>query len=291
MEDWDDARFFLAVCRAGSFTGAARRLGVKQSTVSRRVAALEAALGHQLFERSGPSLTLTTLGQAMLPHAQAQEAQAQAMRELAQQEGAGVAGLVRLATTSTLATWAVTPRLAPLLAKHEALRVEVLTGDRSLDLARREADLALRFVRPSAGELVTARVGTLPTCVMAREDVIRRALQGGEGLESLTWLVFSADVPYSPEDAWVRQHVSASPRLLTNDLHVQVEWARLGLGAAVLPRALTSVFPELRPWPLEVEALPTLELILAAPRSLHKLPRVRAVWELLAALGEELSAL
>lgn len=276
MQSWDDARFFLAVCRAGSFTGAARVLGVEQSTVSRRVAGLEAGLGQRLFERSGAALVLTELGHRILPHAEQLEAHTLAMQELADGQTRGVSGRVRLATTPALAAWVVTPLLAELAAQHEGLMLEVLTGTRTLELGRLEADLALRFMRPPSGELMVRRIASLETCVLVRHDRLQQAEAG-----QLDWLIADPDLGDSPEGDFLRARLGSAARWKTNDYTLQVEWLRAGLGAAVVPRALMARFPELVEWRLGWPQPPTLELFLATPRSLRGVARVSAVWEAL----------
>jgi DNA-binding transcriptional LysR family regulator len=280
MESWDDMRFFLAVCRAGTFTGAGKALGVEQSTVSRRVAALEEGLGHKVFERVGSALVLTELGAGLIAHAEQVEAQVVAMRELADGQTRGVSGRVRVATTSSLATWVVAPLLAEVMAAHEGLSVEVLTGSRSLDLARREAELALRFVRPGAGDLLVKRVAELETCVVAQRGYVERMGSAPE-LGRIDWIMVDPDGAQAPEEAFLRSRVRGSARWQTNDYMLQVEWLRMGLGAAVVPRALVRLFPELVVWELGLGSGPTLELFLATPRPLRELPRVRVVWEAL----------
>lgn len=279
MESWDDARYFLAVCRAGTFTAAARVLGVEQSTVSRRVAALEAGLGQRVFERAGSALTLTALGEALIPHAEQLEAQIVAMRTLADGQVRGVEGLVRVATTAALAEWLVTPCLMEVMAAHEGLSVQVLTGVQTLDLARLEADMALRFARPRAGELVARKVGELETCVIAHRDYI--AGVGGE-LERAAWIVVEPEAGPGPEAAFVRARLSQRARWQTNDYALQVEWLRQGVGAAVAPALLTRRFPELVCWPgASTQEAPVLELFLVTPKTLRGLPRIDVVWRAL----------
>lgn len=280
MESWDDARYFLAVCRAGTFTAAARALGVEQSTVSRRVAALEVGLGQRVFERAGSALTLTALGEALIPHAEQLEAQVVAMRTLADGQARGVEGLVRVATTAALAEWLVTPCLMEVMAAHEGLSVQVLTGVHTLELARLEADIALRFARPKAGELVARKAGELETCVVAHRDYV--ASVGGE-LERASWIVVEPEAGPRPEAAFVRARLSKRARWQTNDYALQVEWLRQGLGAAVVPSLLTQRFEELVCWPGArlPEPAPVLELFLVTPKTLRSLPRIDVVWRAL----------
>jgi DNA-binding transcriptional LysR family regulator len=170
----------------------------------------------------------------------------------------------------------VTPLLAELAAQHEGLMVEVLTGTRTLELGRLEADLALRFTRPRAGELVVRRVASLETCVLVRHDRLQLAEAG-----ALDWIIADPELGDSPEGDFLRARLGTPARWKTNDYMLQVEWLRAGLGAAVVPRVLMQRFPELVEHRLDWPQPPTLELFLATPRSLRALARVSAVWDAL----------
>ena len=157
---WDDIRIFLAIARAGTLSGAASALETGIATVSRKLDRLEQSLGLPLFSRHQSGYRLTDDGEALLERAEALEEAGRAVTEKAQLQGA-VAGLVRLATSDNLATHFILPSLPSLLQTHPALRLEVLSGVQSVNLHRREADLAIRLVRPEAGNLTIRRLGTL----------------------------------------------------------------------------------------------------------------------------------
>jgi molybdate transport repressor ModE-like protein len=113
MFDWNDARFFLAVARSGSTLTASRELKISQPTVARRVAALEQALGLNLFERRQAGYRLTEEGEALVPQAEAMEAAAQALADGAQARARSLSGSVRLTCNEVTATY----HLAPILAE------------------------------------------------------------------------------------------------------------------------------------------------------------------------------
>ncbi len=169
MTTWDDFRVFLAVHRGASHAAAARLLRVDATTVSRRMAAIEAALGARLFTRTPGGLAPTAAALALLPHAERVEAELLA----AQREIAGtderIEGNVRITAPDGTATYVLVPGLAALRAKHPSLRPELVVDNKALDLVRREADIAVRFFRPRETSLVARRIGT-----------IRYGLYGGE---------------------------------------------------------------------------------------------------------------
>eukprot|EP00456_Euglypha_rotunda_P078887 TRINITY_DN75617_c0_g1_i1.p1 TRINITY_DN75617_c0_g1~~TRINITY_DN75617_c0_g1_i1.p1 ORF type:complete len:173 (-),score=29.95 TRINITY_DN75617_c0_g1_i1:10-528(-) len=142
--DWEDVRYFVALARHRSLSATARALRVNHATVSRRVTSLEALLGKTLFDRTAGSYALTQDGKVLLEDAMAMDKAALAvLRRL--DENTELGGLVRLTAGRTLAEWFLVDRLYGLHQKHPAIDVEVVGDVRLLSLARREADIALRF--------------------------------------------------------------------------------------------------------------------------------------------------
>lgn len=155
---WDDARIFLAIARAGTLSGAADKMNMGIATVSRRLDRLEQALNVPLFSRHQSGYRLTDDGEALLARAEALEYAGLAFGEAAQLQG-HVAGVVRLATSDNLATHFILPSLKGLLDHYPELRVEVLSGVQPVNLHRRDADLAIRMVKPEAGHLTLKAAG------------------------------------------------------------------------------------------------------------------------------------
>ncbi len=283
---WDDLRFALAAARTAGFGRAARKLGVQQSTVSRRVAALEKRLGGPLFDRTAGGLVTTWLGQQVRVQAEAIEA-AVVKAEDAASAVDDVFGVVRVALTETMAAAIVVPTVLPaLLADHPRLVVELVVGDAAADLARREADIAVRFFLTPRGDLLTKRVARLETAVVAAPKLARSLAR----LDPATWPFIGVRVPGAtrpPEEVW-RSGWSAPPRLVTNSFHTQAEAVRAGLGVAVLPTSLGALWGlTTLPTPQQ-PAPPSLELHLVTPRALRKIRRVAVVFT---ALESALSAL
>src|SRR5215471_11099951 len=156
---WDDVRFFLAVARAGSLSGAARALDVGHVTVGRRIALFEKRLGVTLLNRTPDGFTVTLAGDAILRECMAMENAALGLERIAAGRDSLVVGSVRVTTTEALAYQVVAPAIATLRGAYPGLQVDVVVGVRSLDIARRNADLAVRFVRPSAPDLICRKLG------------------------------------------------------------------------------------------------------------------------------------
>ncbi len=281
--NWDDLRFFLAAAQHRGFGAAARRLGQQQSTVSRRVAALEARLGAAVFDRTASGLTLTSLGRWVLGEAQVMEAALTRVADAASATEKVVEGVVRVAMTETLAAAFIIPEVLPgLLERHPKLRLDLVISDSSADLGRREADIAVRFFLTPSGDLLTRRVARLHTAVLGSRR-LGRSLQR-KPLDQ--WPFVSAYLPngVAPEDAW-REHVAKGEvRVSTNSFHAQVEAVRAGLGVAVLPQSLCEPL-NLVPiaLPASAPAPPDLDLHLVTPRALRRVPRIAAVFEALSA--------
>jgi DNA-binding transcriptional LysR family regulator len=157
MFDWNDLKAFLAVSREGSTLGASRSLGVNQTTVSRRIEALEHALGVKLFERGQTGSRLTESGQALIPEAEHVEQAAIRFGHLAAGQLRGVTGALRLTTNELVASTMVIPALAEFHKVHPDLRVDLVITDRHLDLENGEADLAIRTAQSLAASDLMAR--------------------------------------------------------------------------------------------------------------------------------------
>jgi DNA-binding transcriptional LysR family regulator len=156
--NWDDARVFLAVARAGQILGAARRLELNHATVSRRVAALEQALGAKLFRRLTTGSELTPAGERFLDIAERMEADMITARSDIAGEGEDVSGTVRIGAPDGFGVAYLAPRLGALTTLHRDLKIQLVPVPRSFSLSRREADIAITVERPTEGRLVAAKL-------------------------------------------------------------------------------------------------------------------------------------
>lgn len=170
--EWELWRTFLAVLEAGSLSGAARELGIAQPTAGRHVAALERALGTVLFTRSPTGLIATVAAEALRRDAAGMRSTAAALARTAVSTRA--VGTVRLAASEIVGVELLPDILATLAREHPALEVELVLSNRVQDLLRREADVAVRMVRPAQDALVARRVGAIEVGLHAHADYLAR---------------------------------------------------------------------------------------------------------------------
>src|SRR5258708_20640589 len=238
MLDWRDLRFVLAVQREGTLSAAARSLGVNQSTVTRRLAALHESLRASVLERRGATYVLTPLGERLKPLLAEMEDRALALERAAQGLDARPAGVVRITTVDALAARFLAPSLPRFRAQLPDVTLEIDSSARSLDLGRREADLALRLIRPRQEALVARKVGRLGfRLYAARSYLERRGLPRlGHGLEGHDLLDDDEEQSWSPEVKWSRALTAparAAARLQT--WQGRMVAAEAGAGGAALP--------------------------------------------------------
>lgn len=172
--NWDDARVFLAVCRASTLRGAARVLGVDQATVGRRVNALEKSLSATLFLRTSDGYALTAVGEAALLSVEKMEHSAFELQRQIQGLDDRLTGTVRVSTTDSLAIDFLIPAIANLHDKHPDVRVQLDASTQILSLAKREADITVRNIRPDYPDLIARRIARWPVGLFASRAYIER---------------------------------------------------------------------------------------------------------------------
>jgi DNA-binding transcriptional LysR family regulator len=242
-QNWDDYRLFLAVAQAGSLSGAARLLGVTHSTVFRRLAGFEEALGVRLFERLPSGYVLTAAGEAM-QHATARiEDEIAAIRRRVTGQDQRLSGQVRITATDMLAVSLLPPYLAAFRVAWPGIELELLVSDMRLDLTRREADIALRLGNPVQETLVGRRIGRLAFAVYCAAARHHEGI--GENLAGHDWIGFgSAHAPLRQVLAeWLP---GLRPQFRTNSITAAIAAARVGIGLAALPCAVADPDPGLR---------------------------------------------
>lgn len=237
---WDDARVFLAVARRGTLSSAATALNLGVATLSRRIERLELALKIPLFVRQQSGYQLTEDGAALIEKAEALEVAAHAFASGAEQYRQ-ITGKVRLATAENLATGLILPALPEFYHAYPQLAVEVVTDTTTVNLHRRDADLAVRMVRPERGNVSLRRLGTLGYglyCSAAyagkRNPVPDRASYDQD--DFIAWTDMQSHLPAAQ---WVERILQGrTPKLITTSIATQVVAAQAGLGLAVLPHFL-----------------------------------------------------
>lgn len=172
--DWTLMRSLLAVLAEGSLSAAARRLGVAHPTMARHIAELEATLGAPLFVRGPTGLVPTPLGESLRDPAQAMQSAYDHLLRTATAQAQAISGTIRIAASEVIGIEVLPGLLAPLRAAHPGLDFELAISDENADLLRRDADIALRMVRPTQGDLVAQKVAEVGLGLYAHRDWIER---------------------------------------------------------------------------------------------------------------------
>lgn len=280
---WELYRTLLAVLEEGSLSGAARALGITQPTAGRHVQALERALNVSLFTRSQTGLRPTEVALALRPHAQTMQSTAASLARAAKADGAQVQGVVRIAASDVVGVEVLPPIVATLRERHPGLVIELVLSNRVEDLLKREADVAVRMVRPRQTQLVARRVGSIELGLHARRDYL--AKHGTPRTVAALWR--HPVIGYDRPSAFVRDASKAFPgytraglALRTDNDLAQLALIRAGAGIGVcqvgLARrdaALVRVLPKLVA--LQLETWVTMH------EDLRNTPRYRATFDAL----------
>lgn len=173
--DWTLVRSFLAVLDAGSLMGAARQLGAQQPTLSRHITELEAQLGAPLFERTGRGVLPTTLALAIANSARQMATSADALARTLTRSREATTGTVRITSSEVAASYLLPPVLAQLQQAEPGIQIELVASNQISNLLRREADIAVRMVRPAQGSLVARKLGEIGITACAHSSYLQRA--------------------------------------------------------------------------------------------------------------------
>ena len=278
---WDDLRIVLAIARRGTLAGAARELGVNHSTVFRRLNAFEDGLGLRVFERLPDGYVATAAGEELLRHAERADAAMLAVERALAGRDFRLAGRVRITAPLHFATDYLAPLLPRFREQYPDVVLEIVAADRDFDLARREADIALRATASPPEYAIGRRVCALRWWAAASAAY----LESAPPLASLADLgnhrIIAADAAFLRLPAMARlESLVPADRIVarTSDLETMAAMARAGVGVALLPNdqrqpALRFAFP--------LADLPDGALWLLTLPELKRLPRIRAVSDFL----------
>lgn len=248
--EWSDLRFFLAVARTGKLTLAARHLGVEHSTVSRRIAALEASLGAKLFDRHPAGYGLTAQGERLFASAEAMETLATAVQQDIGGADLGVSGTVRVGAPDGFGTFFLAPCLGRLALAHPALEIQLLAMPRVFNLTKREADIAISLSRPKHGRLHARKLTDYELRLYAARDYLAMhgAIETRAALLRHTFISYVDDLLYAPElDYTPLVTRDLRPRLKSSSVVAQYRAVKAGAGVAVLPRFMADSDADLVP--------------------------------------------
>ena len=168
--DWNQLKAFLETAETGSLSAAARKLGLTQPTLSRQVAAIEQSMGVTLFERVGKSMALTPTGLDLLEHARAMGAAAEALSLAATGSSQAVRGVVSVSATDVVASVLLPPLVKKLHDQEPGIAIDVIPSNALSDLLRREADIAIRHVKPEQPELIARLIREATAYFYASQD-------------------------------------------------------------------------------------------------------------------------
>lgn len=286
---WDDLRFILALAREQSLKAAARSLGVNATTVGRRLESFEESVEAHLFDRTPDGVLPTAALEGLLPQAlEVERAAAEFARALAGLEREPE-GVVRVTAPPGIAQLFLAPALAEFHERFPKIRLELDASIGYADLTRREADIALRAVRPDAGDLVAVKLGAAGSTMLA-SPAYAAELGRLQDAKRARYIDYGRDLSGLRSSQWIAAEVGASRVVLrSNDMRSQLEAAARGLGVVVNslivaePAGLVEVdlAPKLR---RSLQSIPHDALWLVGHRALRQVPRIAAVWDFLVEL-------
>jgi DNA-binding transcriptional LysR family regulator len=269
--DWDDLRYALALARAGNMARAARSLGVAHTTVARRIAAFEAQVGAPLFDRVGGDCTPTISGRDLVDVASEIESRVNDFERRLASRDAELEGDVAIATMEPLAA-KLTEHVLAFGRIHPRIRVRIHATNATVDLARREADIALRATSSPDEALIGKKIATLAFAVFGIE---------GKSRDDATWIAFDTTLAQTPQGKWEAENVPQDRVVLrTNSRVVFTEAVSAGAGIGVLPCGVAAQLPNLVALSEPIPAL-ALPLWLLTHADLQHTPRVRALLDFL----------
>jgi DNA-binding transcriptional LysR family regulator len=282
--DWGLLRAFVAVAQSGSLSRAARELGSSQPTLSRQMNALEAQAGQALFERTRRGLRLTEAGTALLVPAQRMQQHALEFSLTAAGRDRSLAGTVRLTASEVMSAYVLPEVLRPLRDTHPEIQIELVASNTLENLLERDADIALRMVRPTQSALVVRRLEDMPLGLYAHRDYLAR-----HGEPTLATMAQHHWIGYDRSDLMLRGFraggfpVSREFFGFRCDNQV-VAWQAVtaGLGIGVGPIGVAAKLPQLVPVLADMR-VPSLTPWLVAHRELRGTPRLKIVFDALVA--------
>jgi DNA-binding transcriptional LysR family regulator len=281
---WDDVRVFLALYRERSLARAGKRLGFDVSTASRRLATLEEQLGTRLFDRTREGLRATAAAERLYVPAEKMEAAALAFGRDATGFERAIEGRVRISAPPGIAEVFLADAIPVLLDRHPGIVLEVDSRIAVVDLSRREADLAIRTLRPRGQDLVQKKLVTTRATLLGSPEYVR-SLGTLKSFRDAKYTFFGAELMSAlPHGAWQRKHIPDPPVVLVSDSYVvQLKAAAAGAGLVLASPTYCAAYDL-----VEVKAAPAIRAALAelpeddvwlvGHMATRDVPRIAAVW-------------
>lgn len=246
--DWDDFRYFLAVLRAGSLSGASKKLGVDHTTVARRIDRLEKVLDSRLFERGITGYEPTQAAESLLVAAEEMETAAlTAKSDMGNQDF--TPRVVRVGAPDGLGSMFLAPRLRLLCDQRPSLQIELIATARNFSLTKREADIAFSLNKPTQGRIIVRKLTDYQLGLYASREYLAgvppivdtKDLRQHHFISYIDDLLFTPELNYLP---LVAKNIVA--RFRSANLIAQLQACLSGSGLAVLPAFMASGFPHLQ---------------------------------------------
>ncbi len=273
--NWNDLRYLLSVCRRGTLAAAARDLSVDQTTVARRLKALERDSGAKLLHRIDGRHVPTAAGETALAHAERIEEAAFGLLKEVGNRDAALSGTVRVTALYEVTAACLMPHFPSFRQHHPEIVIEFIASASNLSLTRHEADIAIRLARPDGGNIFMRKLANLGFAVYGAKHLV-------EGLDSkrladTDWITYDDSLAHLPEARWMVDTIRPTSVILrSNAWRCMRQAARDGLGFCVLPCFMGDRDPELAR-ASGPEPVISRELWLLVHPELRNTLRVRAV--------------
>jgi DNA-binding transcriptional LysR family regulator len=279
--DWALFRSFLAVVDSGSLLGASKRLGSHQPTLTRHIAELESQLGVILFERTGRGLTPTAAGRAIIDGARQMAAAVMCVEKSLVGVKNTTGGVVRIAASEVFSAYLLPDCIANLVKANPRIQVELVASNQISNLLRREADIAIRMVRPTQASLIGRKLGELPIGLFASRDYTARSSIPRSVPDLLRHTLIGLDSDHALVRGFHRAGLAVDRDSFALRTDNQVAYIRLieaGAGIGAIPKAVARNIPDL------VEILPmlrtaTLPIWLVVHREIQDNPIIRFAFD------------
>jgi DNA-binding transcriptional LysR family regulator len=278
--DWDNVRYFLEVVRSGSVSKAAERLDVNQTTVSRRISALEHQLGKKLFERSVNGWVITPVGEQLISSADHMSEEVHNIERYVMADSQELRGRLRLTVGDVCTQQLAMPTIQSFLEKYPEIELEIIATSEALDLTAFEADIALRQTDNPPLNLVGKRITQFAYAVYGNKTNLE-AFNTGATLNEFPCITWLGDGESRPD--WIEKSFPKTRRIYrTSNLGVMQQMTRQGIGISQLPCALGDIDSDLHRIPVPYVE-PGWGLWVLSHANLRTTARVRIFKDLLVA--------
>jgi len=249
-QNWDDLRFFLAVCRTNSFIAAAARLQVTHTTVSRRITALEDSLDTQLFLRSEKGCRLTPAGEALLPHAEQLETTVVNLEESVRGRDSQLSGTIRIGTPDGLGNCFLATHLGEFQKRHPDLEIELIAVPMYYSLSKREIDILITITRPTSANIIVRKVSSYRLGLFASKGYLNNhdKISNNEDLAGHDLIDYIKDLLYDESLRFLNEFISnKTARFRSSTVIGQMSAMVAGAGIGVIPYFMAHTEPSLAP--------------------------------------------